>query len=328
MQSRNSENLRGIDVSNWQGNIDFAAVKNSGIEVVYIKASEGNYYRDKYLDQNYANAKIQDLKIGFYHFFRGNIDAKEQARYFVKCIEGKEPNCRLSLDIETTDGITRDILSNKCIEFLEEVKRLTGKEVVIYTYTSFANNNLNNSLGVYPLWIAHYGVDRPGYNSIWNKWIGFQYANNGQVPGISGNCDMDEFTKDIFIGITTQSTVKDSEQKDVSRGPNPTVIWDYHYDSEIEQLQKILNDKGYNLMVDGIAGDNTYAAVKGFTINLWDIGPLTKWVQNRINALGFNAGFADGYAEQPTMDGIARFQKANGLGIGYLGGTDWYYLIK
>ena len=68
--------------------------------------------------------------------------------------------------------------------------------------------------------------------------------------------------------------------------------------------------------MDGIAGDNTYAAVKDITINLGDSGPLTKWVQDRLNTLGFNAGYADGKADQPTMDGIARFQEANGLGVG------------
>ena len=319
MQSRDSNNLRGIDVSNWQGNINFAAVKNSGIQVVYMKASEGNYYRDTYLDQNYSNAKAQGLKVGFYHFFRSNVDSAAQAQYFVNCIQGKESDCRLAIDIETTEGYGRDAISSKCVTFLEEVKRLTGKDVVVYTYTNFINNYLNSSLSVYPLWVAHYGVDTPGDNCVWNSWVGFQYASDGQVPGVSGNCDMDEYTTGILLDPNNPVSPPDSQDQSSQRGPNPTIIWDYQYDGQIEDLQRVLNGKGYSLAVDGLSGDLTYGAVKNFTINLYDRGPLTKWVQDRINALGYNAGYADGYAEQPTMDGIARFQQAYSLGVGYLG---------
>ena len=58
------------------------------------------------------------------------------------------------------------------------------------------------------------------------------------------------------------------------------------------------------------------------------MGPLTKWVQERLTDMGFDCGFADGYAEEPTMDGIAKFQKHYKLGVGYLGGTDWYYVLR
>ena len=100
------------------------------------------------------------------------------------------------------------------------------------------------------------------------------------------------------------------------------------YDPQIAELQRILNAKGHNLKVDGYIGPKTYGAVKGYTINLYDRGPLTKWVQDRLNTMQYNSGYADGYAEQPTMDGIARFQRSYGLGVGYLGGGDWYYLTN
>ena len=63
----NDKIYQGIDVSSWQGNIDFSAVKNSGIEFVYIKSSEGTRYIDPYFEQNYQNAKANGLKVGFYH---------------------------------------------------------------------------------------------------------------------------------------------------------------------------------------------------------------------------------------------------------------------
>jgi lysozyme len=59
---------QGIDVSNWQGYIDYGSVKSSGIDVVYIKASQGSNIKDAYFDINYENAKANGLKVGFYHF--------------------------------------------------------------------------------------------------------------------------------------------------------------------------------------------------------------------------------------------------------------------
>lgn len=104
--------------------------------------------------------------------------------------------------------------------------------------------------------------------------------------------------------------------------------WTYKYDTDILELQKILNNKGGKLTVDGISGDNTFAECKKYTIENGDKGELTRWVQKRLNKIGYNCGTADGIAGNNTMNGIAKFQKAYGLGVGYLGGNDWYYLIK
>ncbi len=81
---------------------------------------------------------------------------------------------------------------------LRRSKKITNREVVVYTYTSFANNNLDNRLGVYPLWIAEYGVKAPKDNRVWSSWIGFQYSDKGNVAGVSGNCDMNEFKEEIL----------------------------------------------------------------------------------------------------------------------------------
>lgn len=210
MQSRNEKNLKGIDISNWQGNVNMAAVKNAGIEVVYCKATESNFFKDVYAKANYHNAKAQGLNVGFYHFFRADVNAKEQANFFVnflKEIGATNYDCKLVLDIESTEGVGKYDLTTMCIDFLEEVKRLTGKEVVVYTYTSFANNNLDSRLSKYPLWIAHYGVNTPGYNPIWSSWVGFQYTSDGNVPGLSGRIDMNEFTPEIFLGRSSSKPV-------------------------------------------------------------------------------------------------------------------------
>ena len=99
-------------------------------------------------------------------------------------------------------------------------------------------------------------------------------------------------------------------------------------DNAISDLQRILNAKGYNLAVDGIAGPQTISACRNYTIENGDCGPLTKWVQSRLNSIGFDCGTADGIAGKKTMSAIGAFQKQKGLGQGYLGGTDWDKIIK
>lgn len=96
----------------------------------------------------------------------------------------------------------------------------------------------------------------------------------------------------------------------------------------VKNLQTILNNKGNKLVVDGIIGKNTLNALHAYTINRGDKGKLTKWAQEQLNAKGFNCGTADGIAGNNTMNAIHEFQKSNGLGVGYLGGTDWDMLTK
>ena len=71
---------QGIDVSDWQGYIDYEQVKNSGIEVIYIKASQGSNIKDAYFDINYENAKANGLKVGFYHFLTATNTRRGRAR--------------------------------------------------------------------------------------------------------------------------------------------------------------------------------------------------------------------------------------------------------
>jgi len=86
-----SPEYQGIDVSNWQGYIDYRRVKESGIEVVYIKSSQGSNIKDAYFDINYENAKANGLKVGFYHFLTATNtqEAEQEARFFASVISRK-----------------------------------------------------------------------------------------------------------------------------------------------------------------------------------------------------------------------------------------------
>jgi hypothetical protein len=101
-----------------------------------------------------------------------------------------------------------------------------------------------------------------------------------------------------------------------------------HCKADIIGLQKILNIGGAGLVVDGIVGNKTLSAVKKYTVESGDTGNLIKWVQNRLNQLGYNCGVADGVAGQRTMGAIYEWQKAHNLGVGYLGGGDWDVLLR
>jgi GH25 family lysozyme M1 (1,4-beta-N-acetylmuramidase) len=192
--------VKGIDISEYQGSVDFVEVKASGIDVVYIKATEGTTYVNPNLKTSWKGAKDAGVDVGFYHFFRAKDEdnAKQQAQYFVNSINGMIYDCRLVLDIETNEGVARPFLSTVAKAFLDEVEALTGLTPAIYTCPSFISENLDSTLAAYLLWIADYSSEAPGSNSIWNSWVGWQHSDSGTVSGVAGHVDLDVFTSDIF----------------------------------------------------------------------------------------------------------------------------------
>lgn len=206
----NTEQIyEGIDVSDWQGYIDYNQVRNSGIEIVYIKASQGSNIKDSYFDINYENAKANGLKVGFYHFLTATNtkEAEQEAQFFASVISGKEPNCKLVMDYEVFEGVSVEEINSIAQVFLETVKRLTNKEVIVYsdlynTQSTFNRNIADN----YELWLAYYG----DYNNLtnvvtnWQNWTGIQYTDRGNVSGINGNVDRDLYTENIFLSDTSQ----------------------------------------------------------------------------------------------------------------------------
>ncbi len=135
------------------------------------------------------------------------------------------------------------------------------------------------------------------------------------------------------IPAPIQPTVQVPTQN-VASSPSTSFTFNYNVREDVKELQNILNSKGFSLVVDGKFGNQTLTALKKYTIEINDKGTITKWVQNRLNACGFNAGFADGIAEAPTMEAIQRLQEKYNLGSAkkngytYLGGDDWYYLVE
>ena len=183
----------GIDVSDWQGYIDYSMVRDFGIDVVFIKASQGSDWKDPYFEINYENAKANGLKVGFYHFLTAtNVEeARQEAQFFSSVISGKQVDCRLVMDYETFQGADIDTINQISSVFLETVESLTGKQMMIYSDLYNASNVFGEDLSSrYPLWLAYYG-DSNFLNNIttnWNNYIGLQYNDMGMNIRNNGIC--------------------------------------------------------------------------------------------------------------------------------------------
>lgn len=255
---------QGIDVSNWQGYIDYAEVRNSGIEIVYIKASQGTNIKDAYFDINYENAKENGLRVGFYHFLTATNteEAVEEANFFASVISGKTPDCKLVLDYETFGGVGREEINLIARTFMEQVETLTKKQIILYSDLSNARNTFDTSLAeAYDLWIAYY-EDRNNLVNIqtsWNTYIGIQYTDRGRVNGINGNVDRDLYTEEIFLNETSaipnnsENTFlinTESIEYTVQSGDTLSAIA-RRYGTTVQELVDINNIQNANLIYPG-----------------------------------------------------------------------------
>lgn len=192
--------MNGIDVSQWQGYIDFEAVRRAGVELVYIKASEGTDLVDPFFFRNYANASNAGLPVGFYHYLTAHSteEAEAEAYHFVETVEGLVNDARLVMDMEDIAGLTREEVNRIANAFLQVLQEYSGKAPAIYAGADNVAQVFGEALAVYPLWIAEYDVDEPTMDNPWETWAGWQYTDLGRVAGIQGHVDRDIFTDEIL----------------------------------------------------------------------------------------------------------------------------------
>ena len=254
----------GIDVSDWQGYIDYSQVKNSGIEVVYIKASQGNNIKDPYFEINYENATANNLKVGFYHFLTATTieEAEQQATFFASVISGKQTDCKLAMDYEQFDGIDTQLINQIAMAFMQKVEELTKKQVIIYSDLYNSENTFNSELASQgELWLAYYGdyKNLENVNSSWNTFIGVQYTDQGSVAGINGNVDRDLFTEKIFLDdsseIPNTENLNDNYNTEtiyytVKRGDTLSRIASL-YGTTVEEIAQINGIQNVNLIYPG-----------------------------------------------------------------------------
>ena len=199
--NRNSS-LHGIDISRWEGRIDFERVRKNGIRIVYIKATQGTDYVDPDFERNYRDAHKEGLAIGFYHYVtaRSINEAREEARFFASHIREKVNHVKPAMDFEVFGELTTAEIREISQHFLTTLEEKTKHKPVIYSDSSNASSRFaDDRFREYPLWIAEYGVTRPNMENPWHRWSGWQYTDRGRVRGISGYVDRDYFRRDILI---------------------------------------------------------------------------------------------------------------------------------
>jgi GH25 family lysozyme M1 (1,4-beta-N-acetylmuramidase) len=196
--------FEGLDVSHWQGAIDFDAVAASGIRFIFAKASEGQTFVDEMYETNRADAGAAGLAFGAYHYAKPDSstdDAVKEADHFVDTALPSSGDLLPVIDLETSGGLSNTKLIAWLWDFLDQVLARTGVHALIYTSPSFWGDHMNDTDefadgGYDLLWIAHWFAPTPtvpGNNWGGNGWTFWQNDDCFDVPGIDGCVDHDYY---------------------------------------------------------------------------------------------------------------------------------------
>ncbi len=179
---------KGIDVSQYQGVIDWQQVAASGIQFAFIRASvcrsDGTLAKDPYFDANWAGARAVGIKRGAYHYLHES--GTGQALFFVQAVGSDKPELGYWADVEDAS-----LSLDKVEGFLAAVDRNAGEVCGVYTRASYFDKfGIPEWAKNHSLWVAHYYVAEPTIPKAWDTWDYWQYSSTGSVPGISGNVDL------------------------------------------------------------------------------------------------------------------------------------------
>lgn len=185
--------LRGIDVSHYQGFVDWQQVANN-YHFAFIKATEGNYYKDPAFSRNLDSVMDTNMEVGAYHFFTPDKDAIEQANHFLTTIADFDFSLPPVLDVEIAPDGSMESFQQAIELWVNVVEAATGCTPIIYTGKSFWNRYLKNNFSDHPVWISDYTADGGKVAAIpWEFW---QFTDNGSVEGVSGPVDESRYRGD------------------------------------------------------------------------------------------------------------------------------------
>lgn len=212
--------FNGIDVSKWQGEIDWQKVKNSGVQFAMLRCGYGKTQgqHDEYFEKNYKNAKAVGMPVGTYHYSyaKSPADAKKEAEYCLSLIKGKTFEFPVAFDIEdkSQQDLPKSTISEIIKAFCETIEA-AGYYVSVYANLWWFNNKIDDSVTkLYDVWLAQWS-DEPTLKKDFGMW---QYTSGGSVDGISGRVDLDFAYKNYpnimkvngLNGIKTQPPVPDA----------------------------------------------------------------------------------------------------------------------
>lgn len=194
------ETLPGIDVSYYQGNINWAAVAASGVKFAFVRVSHSTQFRDPEFLDNWTGARAAGIHTGVYQYFEPDEDPIAQANLLLDAMGPLSPgDLPPVIDVESNAGQSSTTIINAVRAWIEHVEAELGVQPIIYTGRYFWQDFVGNTseFNAYPLWIAHYTNNCPNIPNAWPTWQFHQYCDCGTVPGISGAVDVNEFNGDL-----------------------------------------------------------------------------------------------------------------------------------
>ncbi|TGQ17627.1 MULTISPECIES: GH25 family lysozyme [unclassified Mesorhizobium] len=193
--------VHGVDVSRWQGNINWEKLRAQGANFAYIKATDGGDHLDPMFMKNWRNADAAGLKRGAYHFFYWCRTAGEQADWFIRNVPKVDGALPPVIDVEWNGESScrrkpsREKVLEKMQVFMDKLERHYGQRPIIYTSPDFYRDNLRGAFLDYPFWLravaAHPSKVYPG-----RKWLFWQYSGSGLSHGVTGRIDLNVFRGD------------------------------------------------------------------------------------------------------------------------------------
>jgi len=186
--------VKGIDVSRYQGSIDWQAIAAQGVTFAYIKTTEGSSYTDPFLDKNIRGAQENGIADGAYHYFSTQSGGKTQADNFLAAVAPYHLSLPPALDFEIAPGADKDAVVANVKIFLQEVQSRTGVAPIIYTTRKCFYAYLSQDFNDYGFWFRDL-LREPKIDGV--NVVMWQYCNRGQLLGIDlqNYVDLDVFVK-------------------------------------------------------------------------------------------------------------------------------------
>ncbi len=243
--------VHGIDVSYYQGTIDWNKVAQEGHKFAFIRVSDGLNYIDSKFPQNWSGAKSAGIIRGAYQFFRPNLDAVSQAQLLLDKMGPLEKgDLPPVIDVENTGNLTPSEVSTQVGKWINHIEFKLGVKPIIYTgYYFWKDNVKSTAFGEYLLWLAWYHDYQdtsfcPTTPDPWTKWTFWQWTSSGTVAGISGNVDrnifdgtLDELKKLTYLYEDVCGDSYCGEKETYQNCPSDCLMMDFITPKDGEELR-------------------------------------------------------------------------------------------
>ena len=181
--------VRGVDVSSYQGNINWKKLESQGISFAFIKATEGSGYTDEYFSENYKNSAETGIRVGAYHFFSFDSAGKTQAENYIRAVQKRENMLPPVIDVEYYNGNGIDPPDEETArrnlhELISALKEHYGMNPVIYATDVTYNRYISGEFGENDIWIR--SVFTRAKLDDGRDWTFWQYCNRGRLDGYDG----------------------------------------------------------------------------------------------------------------------------------------------